>query len=52
MSFSRANEIREKTEKLQDEVGNLDMDLEEHHGTPKYFILSKFKFFSFCKKKI
>ena len=28
----RANDIREKTEKLQDEINQLDMDLEEHHG--------------------
>lgn len=39
----RANEIREKTEKLQDEISNLDMDLEEHHGerTAKYKELKK-----------
>ena len=28
----RANDIREKTEKLQYEINQLDMDLEEHHG--------------------
>jgi len=32
---NRANEIREKIEKVQDEVGQLDMDLEEHHGERK-----------------
>ena len=35
--FSRANEIREKTEKVQDEINQLDMDLEEHHGNDEIF---------------
>ena len=33
----RANDIREKTEKLQDEINQLDMDLEEHHGKTSCF---------------
>ena len=34
----RAKEISERTEKLQDEISQLDLDLEEHHGerTAKY----------------
>ena len=39
-SSFRSNEIREKTEKLQDEIGNLDMDIEEHHGN---FLISSYK---------
>ncbi|XP_047123122.1 intraflagellar transport protein 74 homolog isoform X1 [Hydra vulgaris] len=40
---SRAREIREKTEKLQDEISQLDVELEEHHGerTAKYKELKK-----------
>lgn len=40
---NRAKEINERTEKLQDEISQLDMDLEEHHGerTAKYKELKK-----------
>jgi len=40
---NRTKEILEKAEKLQDDIGQMDMDLEEHHGerTAKYKELKK-----------